>query len=256
MIQHPKTPQYSSSNQNQEMKSKQNIYSLKVEKSRNSLIEQPQDISMTLIKQKPSQNELSAFDTSIRQKISPNETKILLNNDQSNLIANNTEDAQLNVQLQGCLFCNEIDNVIPICRCSQAHLKCANNFLKSGPILEQLKCQKCHDFRQVNSQVSFDFNLWKSSKWQLLIEIIFLLLIFSIIGVLIFFTTILVQDSSANDRIIISCLVFSYTISFIVLLCIISKIVGHFKKIRFTIKQYDPLYCKINQTYINLMQEQ
>ncbi|CAK84968.1 unnamed protein product (macronuclear) [Paramecium tetraurelia] len=256
MIQLPKTPQYSSASfKNQEVNSKQNIQSLKVEKSRNFLNDEPQEISLTLIKQKPCYNELSVFDTSIRQKISPNETKILLNNDQSNLNVNHTEDALQNAQSQGCCFCKENENLIPLCRCSQAHFKCANNFLKLGPILEQLKCQKCNDFRQVNSQVYFDFSLWQQNKWHLLFETIFLLIIFTIIGVLSYFTTHLLEDSFENERILISCLVFSYTICFIVLICMISKIISHFKKISFTIKSYDPLYQKINQNYIKLMQE-
>ncbi|CAK82090.1 unnamed protein product (macronuclear) [Paramecium tetraurelia] len=229
--------------------------SLKVEKSRNSIIED-QDEQVTVIKQKIYQGDFSEFDNTLQQKVSPNETKILINNnDQSNSlqIRNHTEDAMISVSPKDCCFCGEAQNIFPICQCSQAHQKCANEFLQQGPYLEQIQCKNCNHYRHVNGVINFDFSQWKKNKSSLLLELLFLVIILAIFGALTYFSFFVVYDKIATDRILISCLVFSYTIWFILLICLVSRMLTHFKKVRLMIKRFDAKNVQYNQNYVNLM---
>ncbi|CAD8060254.1 unnamed protein product [Paramecium sonneborni] len=229
--------------------------SVKVEKSRNSIIED-QDEQVTVIKQKTYQGDFSQFDNSLQQKASPNETKILINNnDQSNSlqIRNNTDDAMITDQQNSCCFCGERYNLFPICQCSSAHQKCANDFLEQGPYLEQIQCKNCNQFRHVDGVINFDCSQWKKNKSSLIFEILFLLFILAIFGLLTYFSFFELYQKIARDRLLISCLVFSYTIWFILLICLISKIFTHFKKVKLLIKRFDPKNVQYNKNYVNLV---
>lgn len=71
-------------------------------------------------------------------------------------------------------------------------------------------------------------------------ELFFLVIILVIFGVLTYFSFFELYDKIGKDRILISCLVFLYTIWFILLICLISKMLTHFKKVKLMIKRFDP----------------
>ncbi|CAD8052579.1 unnamed protein product [Paramecium primaurelia] len=257
LIKAPQSPQIINHFKDQSKNNNNNkiSQSVKVEKSRNSIIDE-QDEQATVIKYKTSQGDFLQFDNSIQQKGSPNETNILINNnDQSNSlqIRNQTDDAMLSISPKGCCFCGNIQNVFPICQCSQAHQKCADQYLQQGPYLEQILCKDCNQYRHVNGVINFDFSQWKQSKSSLLLECLFLFITLAIFGVLTYFSFFELYDEIAKDRLLISCLVFSFTVWFILLICLISKILSHFKKVKLLIKRFDPKNVQYNQNYVNLM---
>ncbi|CAD8147192.1 unnamed protein product [Paramecium pentaurelia] len=256
LIKEPQSPQIINYLKGQTQNNNNKIsQSVKVEKSRNSIIED-QDEQTTVIKQKTYQGDFSQFDNSLQQKVSPNETKILINNnDQSNSlqIRNHTEDAMISVSPKDCCFCGEAQNIFPICQCSLAHQKCANEFLQQGSYQEQIQCKNCNQYRHVNGVINFEFSQWRKNKFSLFLELSFLVIILAIFGVLTYFSFFELYDKIAQDRLLISCLVFSYTIQFILLICLISKMLTHFKKVKLMIKRFDVKNVQYNQNYVNLM---
>jgi hypothetical protein len=125
--------------------------------------------------------------------------------------------------------------------------------LKSGPMMDKIVCGKCKEYKHVYGEVCFEFAQWRKFKYSIFFESLFLLIILIAIAALTYFSVIQLFEDLANDRFLISCLVFSFTVGFILVICLITRIVTHFKKIQFIIKSYDPKNSEYNRNYINLI---
>lgn len=82
-----------------------------------------------------------------------------------------------------------------------------------------------------------------------------MLIILIIFGLLTYVLVANIIEDIEQERVLISCLVFSYTVGFILLIFTIASILNNFIKIKFVIKRFDPKNIKYNIKNVKRLME-
>lgn len=220
----------------------------KIQKSRNSLLDG--DHSDTLVKD-CKMSQFNQDETSIFHKGAPslNQTRLA---PMTGLNRGELQQEEAALQEKECCYCKTGgENLLQICQCSLSHQECANQAISQGPLPQAIMCQTCKEYRQVSGVIRFDGSRWKGSLPWLLLELMCILGLLGLLGVM---TFLMVREEDVNkDRLIISCLVFSYTVGFILLVCLLTKMVNHFRTVEYRIRKYDSRNVALNKQYVELI---
>lgn len=95
--------------------------------------------------------------------------------------------------------------------------------------------------------VSFDASKWRGNIIAIIIELIAMMILIGLVASMTYVASVQLNGELEKDRFLIACLVFSYTIGFILFVCLLTKLVGHFKKIDYRIRKYDLKNAEFNR---------
>ncbi|CAK70296.1 unnamed protein product (macronuclear) [Paramecium tetraurelia] len=248
------SPQLTKTIEIEDLKKETTYRSLQVSKSLNVLSEQ-HDEQTIMIKKKILNQQFSIFNEDlINRNYQQNSSEQEQNNLQTSLntLRNNEEQQMQSLSNKVCYFCCTDKNLIQICPCSYAHQTCATTYIQTGSIMKRISCQQCKQQYHLKGCIYFNFKKWKESKFSLFLEFLFIAMV--VIAV-IYTAIILLEQFKTNSnyistytKIILLC-----TVGFIVCVVVISKILQHFKAIKFEVQQYYPRNIEYNIQYLKLL---
>ncbi|CAD8062749.1 unnamed protein product [Paramecium sonneborni] len=246
------SPQISKTIQTYHLNNEAIYRSLQVQKSLNLFSEQ-QDEQINMINNKIINQQLSIFnDNLINTNLQQQTPTYEQNNIQIsfNTLRNNEEQSIQSLSQKFCIFCSQDQKLIQICPCSYAHQNCATNFIQAGSILKRMSCRQCKQKYHLKGCIQFNFQKWKEFKLSLFLELLLMLIV---VFIVIYSTIKLKEQLNSNQIKTYSKIVFLCTIGFIVCVVVISKILQHFKTIKFEVQQYQPRNTEYNIQYLKLL---
>ena len=128
-----------------------------------------------------------------------------------------------------------------------AHQECANAALDRTQLELKLTCPNCKEYRHIMGVVSFDASKWRGNIIAIIIELIAMMILIGLVASMTYVASVQLNGELEKDRFLIACLVFSYTIGFILFVCLLTKLVGHFKNIDYRIRKYDLKNAEFNR---------
>ncbi|CAD8059502.1 unnamed protein product [Paramecium primaurelia] len=248
------SPQLTKTIEIEDHKKETNYRSLQVQKSLNLFSEQ-HDEQITMIKKKILNQQLSIFNDEL---INANYQQNSPENEQNNLqislntLRNNDEQSMQSLSNKNCYFCSQDKNLIQICPCSYAHQSCATNYIQTGSIMKRISCQLCKQKYHLKGCIYFDFKKWKEFKFSLFFEF----LLMSLVVILVTYSAIKIGEQfnqNTNQISIYTKIILLCTLGFIICVVVISKILQHFKAIKFEVQQYYPRNIEYNIQYLKLL---
>ncbi|KAM3147270.1 hypothetical protein pb186bvf_000521 [Paramecium bursaria] len=191
--------------------------------------------------------------TTVLNKQSLNNTRLVQPEFSNRLDFLQAGDESVPMQSRLCCYCSLNLNLIQICPCSTAHYRCANRELEKGCLITTARCPNCKELRHLEGVITFDISKWRENLQAIIISSVLLSVLIGFIIAISYIALVRLNNEVRDNRFFISCLVFSYTIGFILFVCIISKLVSQFKKIEYRIKKYDARNTEFNRQYINIL---